>query len=212
MSAGVRQNSSDGDTTPVSGPKRRWCARTPRRFAHTESLRKSAKSWSARAAAPLSPASHPFIYEFIYNSDGLPHGDKPLEEFCLTPDARGRKSFFGKFLFPGHPHPGPLPLARERENRRLPSGKSPRWTGRTRIRKTRIERHLFLLRGEKVRMRASLSQKQICARCPRRTASVGPHSFGAESWSFWLLIRSVKIEPRLDIVPVREAACSLGFL
>jgi hypothetical protein len=85
--AGVRQNSSDGDTTPVSGPKRRWCARTPRRFAHTESLRKSARSWSARAAAPLSPASHPFIYEFIYNSDGLPHGDKPLEEFCLTPSA-----------------------------------------------------------------------------------------------------------------------------
>ena len=61
--------------------------------------------------------------------------------------ANGLKSLFGKFLFPCRPHPGPLPLARERENRRLPFGESRRWTGRTRLRTTRIERHLFLLPG-----------------------------------------------------------------
>jgi len=76
----------------------------------------------------------------------------------------GAQICFWQIFFPGHPHPYPLPLARERENRRLPFGKSRRWTGRRRIRTTRIERHLFLLPGgDKVWMRASLSQKQICA-------------------------------------------------
>ena len=65
--------------------KRRWRARTPRRFAHTGSLRKAARPWSARAPAPLSPARPAFGSEWIYDSHGLPCGDKPPEELCLTP-------------------------------------------------------------------------------------------------------------------------------
>jgi hypothetical protein len=53
--------------------------------------------------------------------------------------------FWPNFSFACHPHPDPLPLARERENRWLSFGESRRWPGRTGIRKTRIERRLFLL-------------------------------------------------------------------
>ena len=97
--------------------------------------------WLRLAALGLC-ASLSFL---LFNSAILPHrrGDKAKRRSWA---AGGANLLLANFFFQATLTPA-LPPARERENRRLPFGKSRRRTGRTRIRKSRIGRHLFLLPG-----------------------------------------------------------------
>jgi hypothetical protein len=76
---------------------------------------------------------------------------------------RAQICFWSNPSLPCHPHPGPLPLARERENRRPPTGKPTAELAGRPHKSPRPFRCCSFSQGEKVRMRASHSQKQICA-------------------------------------------------
>jgi hypothetical protein len=112
---------------------------------------------------PANAVTNPIISQIVRS------GTSVGANYCEADDAVSRKEFrlnIGRAqicFWPNqslscHPHPGPLPLARERENRRPPIGK-PAAVLAGRLRKPPRPFHScsFSL-GEKVRMRASLSQ------------------------------------------------------
>ena len=106
---------------------------------------------------------------------------------------RAQICFWPNPSLPCHPHPGPLPLARERENRRPPTGKPTAELAGRPHKSPRPFRCCSFSQGEKVRMRASHSQKQIpawfvrricaCEISAMRTPQTEAAAIGRRGWS-----------------------------